>query len=162
MATVNKNLSDHDIHAIPDASPYSFAIVASEWNNQITDNLMQGAYDTLIKAGAKEECVEVYRVPGAYELPSAAQMILEKRDVDAVICIGSVIRGETSHFDYVCEAVAQGVKDVGLKYNKPVIFGVLTDDNLQQSIDRSGGKHGNKGDEAGVTAIKMAHLQATL
>lgn len=162
MATENNNLSEIDLSTVPDASPYSFAIVASEWNNQITDNLLKGAHDTLLRAGAWESRIEVYRVPGAYELPSAAQMILEKRKVDAVICIGSVIRGETSHFDYVCEAVAQGVKDVGLKYNKPVIFGVLTDDHLQQSIDRSGGKHGNKGDEAGVTAIKMAHLQANL
>lgn len=162
MATANKNLSDHDPSKIPSASGMTFGIVASEWNEHVTNNLLQGAYDTLINNGASEEAIIVKRVPGSFELPLAAQWMVEYSNVDAVICIGSVIRGETSHFDYVCEATALGVKDVGLKSSIPVIFGVLTDDNNEQAIARSGGKHGNKGDEAAVTAIKMVALKREL
>lgn len=162
MATANQNLSEYNPEELPDTHGMKFAIVASEWNRNITDNLAQGAYDTLIKNGVSEDDVQVHRVPGSYELPLAAQFVLESQKVDAVICIGSVIQGETKHFDFVCEAVAQGVKDVGLKFDKPVIFGVLTDNTLQQAIDRSGGKHGNKGDEAAITAIKMVGLKKQL
>ncbi|MBD79843.1 MAG: 6,7-dimethyl-8-ribityllumazine synthase [Crocinitomicaceae bacterium] len=162
MATVNNNLSDYDASLVPDASNMKFAIVASEWNEEITNGLLNGAYSTLLKHRAIESNIVVHRVPGSFELPLGAQLFLEKGNVDSVICIGSVIRGETAHFDYVCEAVSQGVKDVSLKYGKPVIFGVLTDDNIQQSRDRSGGKHGNKGDEAAVTAIKMVALSNSL
>ena len=159
MATVNKNLSDYDINTIPDASTMTFGIIVSEWNDNITSGLLEGAYTTLVKNGALEENIIVKHVPGAYELPLGAQTLFEKINVDAVICLGSVIQGETKHFDFVCEGAALGIKDVALKYNKPTIFGVLTDNTLQQAINRSGGKHGNKGDEAAITAIKMVHFQ---
>ncbi len=159
MATANKNLSDYDITSVPDAKNMRFAIVVAEWNINITGNLFKGAYDTLIKHGATEQTILVKHVPGSFELPLAAQSIIEKTSVDAVICLGSVIQGDTKHFDFVCQTTADGIKDVALKYNKPVIFGVLTDNTLQQAIDRSGGKHGNKGDEAAITAIKMVHFQ---
>ena len=128
----------------------------------ITFNLLKGAKSTLIKYGLKEENLIIEQVPGSYELVLGAQLILESKSPDAVICLGCVIQGQTKHFDFVCEAVSQGIKDVSLKYNIPVIFGVLTDNNKQQSIDRSGGKLGNKGDEAAVTAIQMVDLQKRL
>lgn len=159
MATANKNLSDYDINSVPNAKKMRFAIVVAEWNINITSNLLKGAYDTLIKHGAQKKNINVKYVPGSFELAVAAQTILEKTEVDAVICLGSVIQGDTKHFDFVCQATALGIKDVSLMYNTPVIFGVLTDNTLQQAIDRSGGKHGNKGDEAAITAIKMVHFQ---
>jgi 6,7-dimethyl-8-ribityllumazine synthase len=159
MATANKNLSEYDINSVPNAKKMRFAIVVAEWNINITSNLLKGAYDTLIKHGAQKKNITVKYVPGSFELAVAAQTILEKIEVDAVICLGSVIQGDTKHFDFVCQATALGIKDVSLMYNTPVIFGVLTDNTLQQAIDRSGGKHGNKGDEAAITAIKMAHFQ---
>ena len=162
MATVNNNLSDYDINSVPNATKMVFGIVVSEWNEKITKGLLNGAYTTLLKHGATEENIIVNFLPGAFELPLGAQIMLEKTNVDAVICLGSVIQGETKHFDFVCEGTALGIKDVALKYNKPVIFGVLTDNNEQQAIDRSGGKHGNKGDEAAVTAIKMVDFQKSL
>lgn len=162
MATVNNNLSEYDINSVPDASKMVFGIVVSEWNEKITKGLLNGAYATLLKHGAKEDNIIVKFLPGAFELPLGAQTMFEKTNVDAVICLGSVIQGETKHFDFVCEGAALGIKDVSLKYNKPAIFGVLTDNNEQQAIDRSGGKHGNKGDEAAVTAIKMVYFQQNL
>ncbi len=162
MATVNQNLSNYNSETVPSGESYKIAIVRSEWNDDITSNLAQGAEQALLENGVLVENISRIDVPGAYELPLAAQWLSEKTDIDAVICIGTVIRGETAHFDYVCQAVAQGVKDVGLKTNKPVIFGVLTDDTKQQSIDRSGGIHGNKGIEAGVTALKMLGLKNAL
>jgi 6,7-dimethyl-8-ribityllumazine synthase len=162
MATVNNNLSEYDISSVPNASKMVFGIVVSEWNEKITKGLLDGAYTTLLKHGASENNITVQFIPGAFELPLGAQIMLDKLAVDAVICLGSVIQGETKHFDFVCEGAAIGIKDVSLKYNKPVIFGVLTDNNLQQAIDRSGGKHGNKGDEAAITAIKMVHFQKSL
>jgi len=159
MATVNNNLSNYDINSIPDASKMVFGIVVSEWNKQITKGLLNGAHNTLLKHGVKEENITINFVPGAFELPLGAQILFEKTTIDAVICLGSVIQGETKHFDFVCQGAAMGIKDVALKYNKPTIFGVLTDNNEQQAIDRSGGKHGNKGDEAAVTAIKMVAFQ---
>ncbi len=159
MATANKNLSDYDVNSVPNAKKMRFAIVVAEWNINITSNLLKGAYDTLIKHGAQKKNINVKYVPGSFELAVAAQTILEKTEVDGVICLGSVIQGDTKHFDFVCQATALGIKDVSLMYNTPVIFGVLTDNTLQQAIDRSGGKHGNKGDEAAITAIKMVHFQ---
>ncbi|MCB0401192.1 MAG: 6,7-dimethyl-8-ribityllumazine synthase [Flavobacteriales bacterium] len=159
MATANKNLSDYDINSIPNAANMVFGIVVSEWNENITKGLLEGAYSTLVKHGAREDNIMVQFVPGAFELPLGAQTLFEKKNVDAVICLGSVIQGETKHFDFVCYGAALGIKDVALKYNKPCIFGVLTDNTLQQAIDRSGGKHGNKGDEAAITAIKMVAFQ---
>jgi len=159
MATVNNNLSEYDINSIPNASKMVFGIVVSEWNENITTGLLNGAYATLLKHGVVKDNIIVKHIPGTFELPLAAQTLFEKTDVDAVICLGSVIQGETKHFDFVCEGAALGIKDVSLKYNKPTIFGVLTDNTLQQAIDRSGGKHGNKGDEAAITAIKMVAFQ---
>ena len=159
MATANNNFSDYDRTTIPNSSEMTFGIVVSEWNESITTGLLEGAYSTLIKNGTKEANIIVKHVPGAFELPLGAQILFEKTNVDAVICLGSVIQGETKHFDFVCEGAAEGIKDVSLKYNKPTIFGILTDNTLQQAIDRSGGKHGNKGDEAAITAIKMIAFQ---
>ena len=162
MATINKNLSDYDIDSIPDASEMVFGIIVSEWNQDITSGLLNGAYNTLEGNGTKKDNIIVKSVPGAFELPLGAQTMFENTNVDAVICLGSVIQGETKHFDFVCESAAIGIKDVALKYNKPVIFGVLTDNTLQQARDRSGGKHGNKGDEAAITAIKMVCFQKNI
>lgn len=157
MAT--KDLSAYDINSVPEVENMSFGVVVAEWNIQITSALANGAVDTLKKHGVSDDNIEVKYVPGTFELPLGGQFFAEMDNVDAVILLGCVIQGETRHFDFICEAVAQGTKDLNLKYNKPFIFGVLTTDNEQQALDRSGGKHGNKGDEAAVTAIKMAHLQ---
>jgi 6,7-dimethyl-8-ribityllumazine synthase len=159
MATINNNLSEYDISSVPNGSKMVVGIVVAEWNEKITKGLLNGAYTSLLKHGVTENNITVQFVPGAFELPLGAQILLEKINLDAVICLGSVIQGETKHFDFVCQGTALGIKDVALKYNKPVIFGVLTDNNEQQAIDRSGGKHGNKGDEAAITAIKMVHFQ---
>jgi 6,7-dimethyl-8-ribityllumazine synthase len=154
-----KNLSEYDSNAVPSAKGFKFGIVVSEWNNEITDVLTQGAVDTLVGNGAKKEDIIVSRVPGTFELSLGAQFILEYTEADAVICIGCVIRGETPHFDYICQGATQGIMQVGLDYNIPVIFGVLTTNNIEQAKDRAGGKHGNKGVEAAITAIKMVVLQ---
>lgn len=159
MATNLKNLSDYDIKAIPSAKNMKFGIVTSEWNSEITNSLLKGAFETLVKHGAKEKNILRKYVPGSVELTLGAQFMAEYADLDAVICLGCVIQGETKHFDFVCQSVTHGITELNLNYNIPFIFGVLTTNNLQQAKDRSGGKHGNKGDEAAITAIKMAHLQ---
>lgn len=159
MATASQNLSEYDSAAVPLANKMNITIVVAEWNSKITNGLLKGAKETLLENGLTEEGLHVVYVPGSFELASGAQMVLEYTNTDAVICLGCVIQGETRHFDFVCQGVTQGIMNVSLKYNKPVIFGVLTDNNEQQSIDRSGGKHGNKGTEAAVTAIKMVALQ---
>ena len=157
MAT--KDLSQYDINSVPTAINMRFGIVVAEWNFEITSALAKGAIETLKKHGAKENNILVKYVPGTFELPLGGQFFAEHENVDAIILLGCVIQGETRHFDYICEAVAQGTKDLNMKYNKPFIFGVLTTNNQQQAIDRAGGKHGNKGDEAAVTAIKMVELK---
>lgn len=162
MATANKNLSSYNPETVPDGKAMKIGIVASEWNGDITQNLVSGAVETLKKHGVLEENMPLNWVPGSFELPVASRWMLESQKLDAVICIGSVIQGETKHFDFVCQAVSQGVKDVSLATGKPVIFGVLTDNTQQQAIDRSGGKHGNKGDEAAITALKMVALRKEL
>jgi 6,7-dimethyl-8-ribityllumazine synthase len=162
MATEGKNLSHYDEASIPDASKMLFGIVVSEWNRKITDKLMQGAVETLVKHGAKKENIFTQYVPGSFELALGADIFLQNSDSDAVICLGSIIRGETPHFDFVSHATANGIKDVSLKHCKPVIFGVLTDNTMQQAIDRSGGKHGNKGIECAIAAIKMVHFHDKL
>ncbi|PBQ31688.1 6,7-dimethyl-8-ribityllumazine synthase [Sphingobacteriaceae bacterium] len=159
MSSVNKNLSSVEGSKIPDASPFKFAIVYSEWNYEITNALKEGALKTLLENGALEENILVKEVPGSFELTLGAQYMAEFANVDAVICLGCVIQGETRHFDFICDAVAKGITDLNIKYNMPFIFGVLTPDNQQQALDRAGGKHGNKGDEAAVTAIKMLGLK---
>ena len=154
MASTNKNLSAFSNKNINDISSKKFGIVVSEWNAEITESLYAGAVDTLLQNGASKDNIIKKLVPGSYELTLGAQW-LAKGDSDAVICLGCVIQGETPHFDYICQAVANGITNVGLKYDKPVIFGVLTTLDFQQALDRAGGKHGNKGDEAAATAIKM-------
>lgn len=162
MSSTNKNLSTVEGGAVPDATPYKFAIVVSEWNYEITNALKEGAFNTLTSNGALPANVLVKWVPGSFELTLGAQYMAEFTEVDAVICLGCVIQGETRHFDFICDAVAHGITELNIKYNKPFIFGVLTPDNQQQAIDRAGGRHGNKGDEAAVTAIKMLALRTTL
>jgi len=157
MATANKNLSDYDKATIPNAKDLRFGIVVSEWNDTITEGLFEGAYNTLIDCGVANTNIIRCNVPGSYELIYGCKK-MQEQNVDAVIAIGSVIQGETKHFDFVCDAVSQGIKDLNVLHNTPVIFCVLTDNNLQQAIERSGGKHGNKGTEAAIAAIKMAFL----
>jgi len=155
MASTSKNLSSYSDTNITDISDRKFGIVTSEWNSEITEALYSGAVETLLQNGAIKENIIRKSVPGSYELTLGAQWLAKKEEIDAVICLGCVIQGETPHFDYICQAVAHGITNVGLKYDKPVIFGVLTTLNLQQALDRAGGKHGNKGEEASFTAIKM-------
>jgi 6,7-dimethyl-8-ribityllumazine synthase len=162
MATQLKNLSDFSATEIPSAAGFKFGIVVAEWNAEITNALYTGAYQSLVNHGALPADIFNYTVPGSFELTSGADLLLKSLKLDAVICLGCVIQGETRHFDFICNAVANGISNVAIKYSKPVIFGVLTTDNQQQAIDRAGGKHGNKGDEAAITAIKMVNLAATL
>lgn len=158
MATENTNLSNYDSSTLPDATNFRFGIVVSEWNPAITEGLLKGALDTLLDCGVEESNIRITHVPGSFELIYGAKK-MQQLLVDAVITIGSVIKGETQHFDFVCDGVTQGIKDLNILYDVPVIFCVLTDNTHQQSIDRSGGVHGNKGVEAAITAIKMAHLR---
>ncbi len=155
MSTKNKNLSEFE--NLPHAGTARFGIVVSEWNEEITSKLYQGAYETLIQSGCPEKHIKTVKVPGSFELPLAAQKLAESSFIDAVICIGCVIQGETPHFDFVCNSCANGIMEVSLKFNKPISFGVLTTHNQQQAEDRAGGKYGNKGIEAAVTALKMLH-----
>jgi len=159
MASSKKNLSSYSQSGMEDISGKHFAIVVAEWNTEITEALYTGAFETLLKYGAEKKKIKRMNVPGTYELSLGAQWALEDKKIDAVICLGCVIQGETRHFDFICQAVAQGITNVALKFSKPVIFGVLTTDNQQQALDRAGGKHGNKGDEAAATAIKMLSLK---
>lgn len=162
MASILKNLSDFSHTTIPNAENYTFGIIVASWNLEVTGNLYKGAYDALITQHTKPENIVSLEVAGSYELISAADLLLNKKKLDAVICLGCVIQGDTKHFDFICNAVALGLANVGIKHTTPVIFGVLTTNNLQQALDRAGGKHGNKGHEAGVTAIKMAYLANSL
>lgn len=158
MSSSLKNLSAYNRDEVPSGEKGIFGIVVSEWNKEITDNLLQGAVDTLLEHGVDEKDIYVRYVPGSFELPFGASTLLEKKKFDAVICLGCVIQGETRHFEFISQAVAHGVMKVSLTEGIPVIFGVLTTDNLQQAKDRSGGALGNKGVEAAVTALKMAAL----
>lgn len=163
MASQLKNLSDFSHTTVPNGSAYKIAIAVAEWNAEITGSLYNGALQTLLRHGVLEDNILSVAVPGSFELTSAADILLKKhQDLDAVICLGCVIQGDTKHFDFICDAVAHGITQVSVKYSKPVIFGVLTTNDQQQAIDRAGGKHGNKGDEAAITAIKMAELSATV
>jgi 6,7-dimethyl-8-ribityllumazine synthase len=155
MATSLKSLSQYSDKNILDISDKKFGILVSEWNDQVTESLFSSAVETLLKHGAKKENIFRKNVPGSFELTLGAQWLAELAEIDAVICLGCVIQGETRHFDFICDAVAHGITHVSLKFNKPVIFGVLTPNTMQQALDRAGGKHGNKGDEAAITAIKM-------
>ena len=157
MATANKNLSHYDKATIPNAEDFRFGIVVSEWNKSITEGLYQGAFDALIENGALAENIIRWDVPGSFELVYGCKK-MQEQNVNAIVAIGSVIQGETKHFDFVCEGVTHGIKDLNIQSDIPIIFCVLTDNTMQQAIDRSGGKHGNKGTEAAIAAIKMADL----
>lgn len=157
MSSQHKNLSDFSHIQVASAAGRRFGIVVSQWNAVITGKLLDGVLPTLEKFGVSEQDIQVIQVPGSYELISGADLLLKQQPhLDAVICLGCVIQGETRHFDFICDAVANGLANVGLKYSKPVIFGVLTTDNMEQALERAGGKHGNKGEEAAITAIQMA------
>ena len=157
MAKKNTNLSHFNKEEVPNAKGLTFGIVVSEWNGIITEGLYKGATDALIECGVITDDIARYDVPGSYELVFGAK-IAAKNNPDAIICLGSVIQGETKHFDFVCNSVAIGIKDLNISLDMPVIFGVLTDNNMDQAKNRSGGKYGNKGIEAAITAIKMAAL----
>ena len=157
MATENKNLSHYDKTTIPNAKPMRFGIVVSEWNDTITEGLYNGAYNTLLDCGTLPENITRWDVPGSFELIYGSKK-MQQQNVDCVIAIGCVIQGETKHFDFVCDGVTQGIKQLNIESDIPVIFCVLTDNTMQQSIDRSGGKHGNKGTEAAIAAIKMVEI----
>jgi 6,7-dimethyl-8-ribityllumazine synthase len=160
MATAGINLSAYDKTTIPNAKDFRFGIVVSEWNPEITEGLFQGAFDALKDCGAINDNIVRWNVPGSFELIYGCKRMTQSYDMlDAVIAIGNVIQGETKHFDFVCEGVTQGIKDLNVQGDIPVIFCVLTDNTKQQSIDRSGGIHGNKGTEAAIAAIQMAQLR---
>lgn len=162
MVSKNKDLSQFDKTQVPDASAFCFGIVTAEWNPQITNTLLEGAGQTLKQFNCKQENIYSIRVPGSYELTAGAHFLLQNYKLDAVICLGCVIQGETRHFEFICNAVANGLTELSIKSAKPVIFGVLTTDNMEQALERAGGKRGNKGVEAAVTAIKMAGLKNTI
>jgi 6,7-dimethyl-8-ribityllumazine synthase len=157
MATTN--LSDYNDAEVPSAEGYRFGIVVSEWNRDITGSLKEGARETLLKYHTPDSNIVVIHVPGSFELPSGALFLAEKGGFDAIILLGCVIRGETSHYDYVCQGVTQGTMALNIKYGIPFVFGVLTTENKQQALDRAGGKYGNKGVEAAITAIRMVALK---
>jgi len=159
MATANRNLSEYNKEFIPNGADFKIGIVVSEWNDNVTLNLLKGAKETLMDNGVLEKNIIIRFVPGAFELPLGCQFMCESTNVDGVIAIGTVIQGETKHFDFVCDGATQGIKEVNLKYNTPVSFCLLTDNTLQQSLDRSGGKHGNKGVECAIACMKMIELK---
>ncbi len=162
MATNLKNLSDYNSEDIASAEKMRIGIVVAEWNQDITGLLLKGAIDTLTKHGAIKSNIKVVYVPGSFELSAGAKMLADTGNFDGIICIGCVIKGDTPHFDYICQGVTQGITSLNLSFNLPFIFGVLTTNTLQQAKDRAGGVHGNKGDEAAVTVIKMISLNKKL
>jgi len=159
MAKKKVNLSAYKSSEIPSAKGMKIGIVVSEWNPEITESLFEACYKTLLDHGCRKKNILRITVPGSFELPAGAQLLTETKKPDAVICLGCVIQGETRHFDFICDAVANGLMQLSLKYGKPFIFGVLTPNNMEQARARAGGKHGNKGVEAAVTAIKMVALK---
>ena len=162
MATELKNLSAYDPADVPSGKGKRIAIVVAEWNSDITFALRDGAIKTLLENGVAKSAIEVITVPGTFELTLGAQLIGKRRTIDAVICLGCVIQGDTRHFDFICQGVTYGITELNISLEKPVVFGVLTTNTIQQARDRSGGKHGNKGDEAAVTALKMIAVKNSL
>ncbi|NJC25004.1 6,7-dimethyl-8-ribityllumazine synthase [Neolewinella antarctica] len=158
MASALKNLSTYDETNIPDATELKFGVVVADWNKDITHALYEGCLETLTKHGALTDNIHVIQVPGTFELPAAARMIATRETLDAVICIGCVIKGETQHDEYINNSVAQGLVNLSIATGLPYIFGVLTPNTHQQAVDRAGGEHGNKGVEAAVTGIRMGSL----
>jgi len=159
MASDLKNLSEYDPSTLPTAKSMKFVIVVSEWNNEITESLLKGAYDVLLESGATPDHIIVEHVPGSFEITYAAKLLAEKMKPDAVICLGCVIQGETRHFDFICQSVTQGITELNLRSTIPFIFGILTTKNIEQARERAGGTKGNKGTESAVTAIKMAAMR---
>ncbi|MCF0197181.1 MAG: 6,7-dimethyl-8-ribityllumazine synthase [Bacteroidaceae bacterium] len=162
MASILHNLSEYDASTVPDARDMRFAIVVSEWNSEVTGALLQGAVDTLLRHGAVEERIRVMTVPGSFELVNGAATLARSGMLDAIIAIGCVIRGDTPHFDYICQGTTQGLAELNAKGEIPVIYGLLTCETMQQALDRCGGSLGNKGDECAVTAIKMVQYHRSL
>jgi len=162
MASQLKNLSAHDLEEVPDLSNVKTGIIVSEWNDEITTAMYNGCKKTLTDLGIKKKNMLKMMVPGSYELPAAAKLLIESKKMDAIICLGCVIQGETRHFEFISQAVANGIMELNIRYSTPVIFGVLTTNDLVQARERAGGKHGNKGIEAAVAAIKMIALRKKL
>lgn len=162
MATNLKSLSEYQLDEMPDLSNAKIGVIVSEWNEQITLSLYGGCKKTLCELSVKKKNILKVNVPGSFELPAAAKLLIESKKLDAVICLGCVIQGETRHFDFICDAVAIGIMELNIRYTIPVIFGVLTTNDLAQAKDRAGGKHGNKGVEAAVAAVKMILLKRKL
>jgi len=158
MSTAHQSLSAYNSEEIPNAEPFRFGIVVAEWNHEITEALLEGVYDSLLKAGVKKENLITLKVPGSFELTAGAALLAKDETLNAIICLGCVIQGETRHFDFICHAVSQGLTQLTVKFSRPFIFGVLTTENQEQAFARAGGKFGNKGIEAGITALKMAAL----
>ncbi len=161
MSSAHGNISKGKSQKL-NAEPYKFGIVVAEWHHQITSALLEGANSTLIDCGAKPSNITKLNVPGSFELTAAAAQLASTKKYDAVICLGCVIQGETRHFEFICSAVANGLTNIGIQYNLPVIFGVLTTDTLEQAIERSGGKYGNKGIDAALAAIQMSEIKTRL
>jgi len=159
MASALKNLSKYDDHNIPNAAEMTFGVIVADWNTHITHVLYEGCYDTLLRHGAKAEQIFTMQVPGSFELTAGARILNGQQVLDAIICLGCVIKGETSHDEYINHAVAMGLTNLGITTGKPHIFGLVTVNDEQQALDRAGGKHGNKGVEAAVTAIRMVALK---
>lgn len=162
MASALKNLSTYDAESMPNAEDLIFGIVVADWNEKITHALYEGCYDTLIKLGAQADNIHTIQVPGSFELTAGARMLAGRHNCDTVICLGCVIKGETSHNEYINMAVAQGLTNLSLTTGRPFIFGLLTPNDEQQALDRAGGKYGNKGVEAATTAVRMAALRQEL
>ncbi|MBP5548162.1 MAG: 6,7-dimethyl-8-ribityllumazine synthase [Bacteroidales bacterium] len=161
--TKKTNLSDYDPSQVPSGEKYRIGIVVAEWNREITDALAEGAVETLLQHGVDDNNIDLIHVPGSFELTTGADLVLKNKPyLDAVICIGCVIQGETRHFDFICHSVSQGLANVAMKHEKPVIFSVLTTNDMNQAQARAGGKHGNKGVEGAITALKMIKLQKEL
>lgn len=158
MATVLHNLSEYNPKEVPSGHDVRIGIVVAEWNREITHKLAAGAIETLVKHNVAKQDIHLHHVPGSFELTKGADWLAQSRQVDAVICIGCVIRGETPHFDYICQGVTQGITQLNLKHPIPFIFGILTTENKEQAEERAGGKHGNKGVEAAVSALKMVQM----
>lgn len=159
MSSILKNLSNYNPDLVPDGSSYKIGIAVSEWNHEVTGALLNGAVEVLKKHHVQENNIEIVYVPGSFELPKAAKFLAETANPDAVICIGCVIQGETRHFDFICQGVTIGIMNLNIQYEIPFIFGVLTTENQTQALERAGGKHGNKGTEAGITALKMVRFK---
>ena len=157
MSTENSNLSNFDSSTVPSGDSLTIGLAVSKWNEKITESLFNGAFTTLTDFGVKSDNIKRIDVPGSFELVFGSKKMIQS-NVDVVIAIGCVIKGETKHFDYICQSVSKGIVDLNINFDTPVVFCVLTDNNMQQSIDRSGGIHGNKGVEAAITALKLANL----